>query len=78
MMESEKQARSVMARVFNTEESEIPADASRENLAKWDSLMHMNFILSLEDEFGIEFTDKEIAGTTNLVELVQSIEVKRQ
>jgi acyl carrier protein len=28
----------------------------------WDSLGHVNFMLSLEDEFGVEFSEDEFVG----------------
>lgn len=30
------------------------------NTAKWDSLTHLNLVLALEEEFGIEITPEEI------------------
>jgi len=76
MQEIEKQVRTVMGKVLRIEEAAIPADASRESHPQWDSLMHMSLMLALEDEFGIEFTDEEIAGTASLLTLIKSIEEK--
>lgn len=76
MQKFEKQVRAVMGKVLGVEEAEILADVSRKTLPRWDSLKHMNLMLALEDEFGIEFTDQEIAGIADLKTLIESVEEK--
>lgn len=56
----EQKLKSVMARVFGVDEAEITEDASPDTIEKWDSLRHMNLVLALEEEFGIEFTDNQV------------------
>ncbi len=74
MSDIESRVRSVMVKVFQIDPGDLPAEASREHLSKWDSLRHMNLVLALEDEFGFEFSDKEISALTNLVHIVENIE----
>jgi acyl carrier protein len=42
----------------------------------WDSLTHINLIVEIEREFGIKFTTREIAGLTNVGELMDLISRK--
>jgi len=49
----------VMARIFGVDVSVIGDDASPDTIEKWDSLRHMNLVLALEEEFGIELTDDQ-------------------
>jgi acyl carrier protein len=35
---------------------QVGEDASTDTLAAWDSVRHMNLVLALEEEFGVEFT----------------------
>ena len=42
----------------------VPADAisvvsSPENIARWDSVQHLNFILALEETFGLQLSPEE-------------------
>ena len=37
-----------------------PEDINVENTPKWDSLTHLNLVLALEEEFGMEITPEEI------------------
>ena len=72
MSDIESGIRTVMAKVLQIAPQDISPDVSRENLAAWDSLKHMNLMLALEDEFSIEFSDQEIAGLNSLRALVSA------
>jgi len=37
---------------------------TRENTASWDSLAHLNLVLSIEQEFGIALADDEVVAMT--------------
>ena len=37
---------------------------TRENTASWDSLAHLNLVLSIEQEFGIALADDEVIAMT--------------
>jgi len=56
---------------------EVPADAvqpssSPDSIATWDSMRHLNLVLALEQEFGIQFTPEEIEQLLT-VELVAAL-----
>ena len=53
------------------------AKPSRESLTQWDSVAHVNVIFGLEDEFGVEFTEDEMAALDSLDAIVAAIETKR-
>jgi acyl carrier protein len=62
----------VMATVFNMDVVNIHDDAAPGLVEAWDSLRHMTLIVSLEEEFGIRFTDDEMTDLLNL-KLIQQI-----
>jgi len=76
MSDIELRIRAVMAKVLQIAPQNISPDVSRENLAAWDSLKHMNLMLALEDEFGIEFSDTEIVSLNTLQLLVNTLQAK--
>ena len=46
------------------------ADALTANdVERWDSLAHVNLIFAIEEQFGIEFTQAEMADMANVGEL---------
>ncbi len=58
----ETQLKKVMASVLEISPSDITDSTSPDNVTGWDSLKQMALILSLEDEFGIQFQEDEIPG----------------
>jgi acyl carrier protein len=66
--------RNILAKTLGIDASEISDDASTLNLTVWDSLRHMNVVLSLENEFEIEFNDDEIQKLHSLELLAAAIE----
>lgn len=50
----------VMSQVLQIEPETISAESSPESIDRWDSLKHMQLIMALEDELGIQFPDESI------------------
>ena len=76
MSEIESRTRAVMAKVFQISPQEITGVTARETLQSWDSLKHMTLILALEEEFGVEFSDKEIVSVNSLQLLLDVLRSK--
>ena len=76
MQEIEHKALAVMGKVLGMGVANIPSNVSRENFLQWDSLAHMNLILALEDEFGVEFSDEEISSVASLETIIGLIKEK--
>lgn len=49
----------VMARIFEVDPSSLHDTIRQDEVENWDSLRHMNLILGLEEEFGVEFTPEQ-------------------
>jgi acyl carrier protein len=50
---------------------------TRDSEATWDSLKHVELIFMLEERFGVEFSEEEMAALRSSDEIVQAIEEKR-
>jgi len=72
--EIKSRARAALAQVLKVPAEKIADDASQMNLSEWDSVRHMNVVLALENDFGIEFGDGELINLTSLALMVASIE----
>ena len=60
----------VMKRVFQL--NEIPDNISQSNCVKWDSMIHLNLIVELEEEFNVSLEPEDIAEMKNL-EIIENI-----
>ncbi len=43
-----------MSSLFAIDESDIDENSSLETVENWDSLQHVNLIMALEEEFGVQ------------------------
>jgi acyl carrier protein len=60
MKPQEQKLKEVLSRIFNVSLDSITEEASPDTIESWDSLRHMNLVLALEEEFGVEFTDDQV------------------
>jgi acyl carrier protein len=49
---------------------------TRDSEPSWDSLKHVELILMLEEQFAVQFSEKEMAALRSSGEIVQAIEEK--
>lgn len=63
-----------MASVFEINKNDIDENTSSETLDNWDSMMHMNLIVALEEEFDIEIDEEEIIEMMDFPAIVAVIE----
>ena len=52
----------IMADVFEKFEEQISIDSTQDDIDSWDSIKHLNLIVALEEEFGIELPIEEIGN----------------
>ena len=56
----EQKIKAIMVSVFKMDIREINEETSSDNVPQWTSLEHVDFVLNLQKEFDIEFTDSQI------------------
>ena len=50
----------LVAELFRLPAEQVTPETSPDSIPEWDSLQHLNLVLLLEQEFGIQFTPEEI------------------
>lgn len=65
-MSVDRRLREVLASVFPVDAAALRDDDSPKTIAEWDSVAHVNLVLSLEAEFGVQFSPDEIAELTSV------------
>lgn len=66
----------VFRMVFQDDSIELKPETTSDDIEGWDSLSHINLIIAIEIEFGIEFKLNEIQNFANVGELEKCIEDK--
>ena len=64
--------KTIMADVFNISEDDIHDESSPDTIENWDSMQHLNLILSLEEAFGFSLETEEVVAMTNF-KSIQSV-----
>jgi acyl carrier protein len=66
----------VFRMVFQDDAIELAPSTTSDDIEGWDSLSHINLLIAIEIEFGIEFKQNEIQAFANVGELEKRIEEK--
>jgi acyl carrier protein len=65
--------KAIMAKVFKMDINEINEETSADNIDQWTSLEHVDFLVKLQQEFEIEFTDSQIVEMLSYKTVVQHV-----
>ena len=57
----EQKINDILIDVLKVQKEKTSEDLTMEDVNNWDSLSHMNLIVAIEDEFGIEMSGDDIA-----------------
>ena len=63
--------RTILAQALKVEAADISSDTAFGDLPQWDSMGHMEVMLSLEEQFGVEI-DAEIISSLTSVSAISS------
>jgi acyl carrier protein len=63
----------VVSQVMGIPVEKINEDSSFDNIAEWDSLNHMNLVLALEEEFGVQFSDEQIVNLLSVGVIIKTL-----
>jgi acyl carrier protein len=61
----------ILSDTLGVAEKRITEESSVENMENWDSLAHLNIVMSLEQHFGISISPVEAVEMTNLKSMRQ-------
>ncbi len=66
-----EKVRSIVAEVSEVEVARINLQSSPANLEEWDSLAQVNIVLSLEQEFGHQFSPEQIEHMVSVEKILE-------
>jgi acyl carrier protein len=66
----------IASRVLRVPASELSGTSSPETVASWDSLLHMQLVLAIEEEFGVQFEAEEIVEMQRMDRILAIIKSK--
>lgn len=60
-----------IAAILAVPANDLPFDAALGGIPAWDSVMHLDIMLYLEERFGIEIDENSIARFSNLASILE-------
>lgn len=71
-----KQMNKIFVDILDDEEILLKEDTTADDVEEWDSLNHIQLVVSIEKHFNIRFASKEIQSWNNIKDLVSSVQEK--
>ena len=71
-----KRVEDIFREELEIEDLELNDETTAEDVDGWDSLSHVQLVAVMEDDFGIEFSSREILSWDNVGDLIDSIQKK--
>jgi acyl carrier protein len=68
--------RDILADVFEISPEQVTPDLSMERVESWDSFRHLQAILAIEGEYGVQFDPQRIPELTSVSLLQSELEKK--
>ena len=68
--------RNLLADVLDLSPDQVTPDLNADGVATWDSFRHLQLILSLEEEYGVQFDPQRIPELTSVSLLQAELEKK--
>lgn len=70
--------RQVFKELFKINPEDFREDLDMNSVAGWDSLNHLNLVISLEELFGISFTTEEVIQMTSVKAIIETLRGKNE
>jgi acyl carrier protein len=68
-----EQVREIAADVFGVG---VTAESTPDSVESWDSVQHLNLVLALEEQFGVQFEPEEIERMHSIGEIAEVVAAK--
>ena len=69
--------RQIAADIRSVPANSITAESSPQQLEGWDSVNHLNMVLAVEEEFGLQFSPEDFDRMKNVGALAALVDSKR-
>ncbi len=68
-----KEVKEILAKVLEIDIATIFDNATQKDIAKWDSLQHLNLIVEIEDKYDISIDPEDISEMLSIEKIIEII-----
>ena len=69
-----EELRRLAADILEIDLEDLPPESSSETIESWDSVQHLNLVLAIEEQYGIQLDPEQIGGGVTLEDLAELVE----
>ena len=73
-----EQVRTIASDIFSVPLSIIQTNSTPDTIESWDSIQHLNFVITLEEQFGVQLSPEEIQQMQSIGQIADLIATKLQ
>jgi len=73
----EDKLKQVFKELFKIEPGDFSEDLDVNSVAGWDSMNHLNLIISLEESFNVSFSTDEVIQMTSVKSIIEILKGKK-
>ena len=70
------QAQVIFREVLDSPQLVLTDELTAPKVKGWDSLNHVTLVMTLEEQFGVKFTTREVMGWRNVGQMLDCLEAK--
>lgn len=67
----------IVRNLFDEYQGPVTPALSARDVAQWNSLMNVQFLVLIEQAFGIRFSSREVGQIKNISELLDALKIRR-
>jgi acyl carrier protein len=68
--------REIAGDVLQVDRGALSAESSPQSVESWDSVQHLNLVLALEEQFGMQFEPDEMDGMKSIGAIAEMLSAK--
>ena len=68
--------RDILADTLEIDPKDVTPELNADSVEDWDSFRHLQLILALEGEYGVQFDPAQVAGLTSVARLQEALQAK--
>ena len=73
MTELQQRVCTIVSNIMTVPLASVTLESSPDSVENWDSILHMNLILALEQEFGVSFDDDQVVRMLSVEQIATEL-----
>ena len=73
MKDLQQRVRTIVSNIMTIPVESVSMESSPDSVESWTSVRHMNLVLALEQEFGVQFDDEQVVRMLSVEQIAEEL-----